>query len=45
MGVPTHFYKVILCQHTTGTVELFAFLLENGLNPRGLGVRSPMDTL
>ncbi len=33
VAVPTHFYKVILCEHTTGTVELFAFLMENRLQP------------
>ncbi len=33
VAVPTHFYKVILCRHSTGSIELFAFLLENGSNP------------
>ena len=33
VAVPTHFYKVILCQDADDTVELFAFLLPNQLNP------------
>jgi endonuclease G len=33
VAVPTHFYKVILCEHTTGTVELFAFVMQNPLQP------------
>ena len=33
MAVPTHFYKVILCEHATGTIEMVAFQMENDLNP------------
>jgi endonuclease G len=33
VGVPTHFYKVILCQHETGTHEEFAFIIPNSLDP------------
>jgi endonuclease G len=33
VAVPTHFYKAILCEHTTGTVETFAFIMENRLQP------------
>jgi endonuclease G len=29
VAVPTHFYKVILCEHPDNTREMFAFLLEN----------------
>lgn len=33
VAVPTHFYKVILCEHATGTVEMFAFIMPNQLQP------------
>ena len=33
VAVATHFYKVILCEHATGTIELFAFMMENDLDP------------
>jgi endonuclease G len=33
VAVPTHFYKVILCQHPDGVHELFAFVMPNSLDP------------
>jgi endonuclease G len=33
VAVPTHFYKVILCQHADGVRETFAFVLPNSLDP------------
>ena len=33
VAVPTHFYKVVLCQHPDGVRELFAFLMPNSLEP------------
>jgi endonuclease G len=29
VAVPTHFYKVILCNHGNGNYEMFAFLMPN----------------
>ena len=31
VAVPTHFYKVILCEHAGGTIETFAFMMQNRL--------------
>ncbi len=33
VAVPTHFYKVILCEHETGGREMFAFVMPNSLDP------------
>lgn len=33
VAVPTHFFKAILCEHTTGAVEMFAFIMPNQLRP------------
>lgn len=33
VAVPTHFFKVILCEHASGTHEMFAFLMPNHLEP------------
>ena len=33
VAVPTHFYKVILCEHDAGAIELFAFIVPNQLQP------------
>jgi endonuclease G, mitochondrial len=33
VAVPTHLYKMVLCQHPAGDVELFAFVLPNQLDP------------
>ena len=33
VAVPTHFYKVILCEHDADTIELFAFIVPNQLQP------------
>ncbi|HLC28621.1 MAG TPA: DNA/RNA non-specific endonuclease [Dehalococcoidia bacterium] len=33
VAVPSHFYKVILCEHASGAHEMFAFLLPNQLTP------------
>ena len=33
VAVPTHFYKVILCEHEVDTIELFAFIVPNQLQP------------
>lgn len=33
VAVPTHFYKVMLCQHPDGVRELFAFIMPNSLDP------------
>jgi DNA/RNA endonuclease G (NUC1) len=33
VAVPTHLYKVILCEHDTDTIELFAFIVPNQLQP------------
>jgi endonuclease G, mitochondrial len=33
VAVPTHFFKVILCQHASGAHEMFAFLMPNRLEP------------
>lgn len=33
VAVPTHFFKVILCEHPSGTHEMFAFLMPNQLEP------------
>lgn len=33
VAVPSHFYKVILCEHANGTHEMFAFILPNQLAP------------
>jgi endonuclease G len=35
VAVPTHFYKVILCEHPDGSHEMFAFVLPNALAPQG----------
>jgi len=29
VAVPTHFFKVALCEHESGTHEMFAFIMEN----------------
>ena len=31
VGVPTHFFKVILCEHSDGQREMFAFVMKNQL--------------
>lgn len=33
VAVPTHFYKVILCEHPNGRHEMFAFIMPNSLDP------------
>lgn len=33
VAVPTHFYKAVLCEHATGSVEMFAFIMENRAQP------------
>jgi endonuclease G len=33
VAVPTHFYKVILCEHPDGVHEMFAFIMPNSLDP------------
>lgn len=33
VAVPSYFYKAILCEHATGTHEMFAFILPNQLAP------------
>ena len=33
VAVPTHFFKVILCEHPSGTHEMFAFIMENKITP------------
>lgn len=33
VAVPTHFFKAILCEHATGEVEMFAFLMPHQLGP------------
>jgi len=33
VAVPTHFYKVILCQHANDSIKLFAFIVPNQLQP------------
>lgn len=33
VAVPTHFFKAILCEHTDGTKGLFAFIMENRIDP------------
>jgi endonuclease G len=35
VAVPTHFYKVILCEHPDGSHEMFAFVMPNSLVPQG----------
>jgi endonuclease G len=35
VAVPTHFYKVILCEHPDGSHEMFAFVMPNSLAPQG----------
>jgi len=29
VAVPTHFFKVVLCEHESGTHEMFAFIMQN----------------
>ena len=29
VAVPTHFFKIILCEHTDGNKEMFAFVMAN----------------
>lgn len=33
VAVPTHFYKVILCEHPDGSHEMFAFVIPNSVAP------------
>lgn len=33
VAVPSHFYKAVLCEHDTGTHEMFAYIMPNGLEP------------
>ena len=33
VAVPTHLYKVILCEHDADAIELFAFIVPNQLQP------------
>jgi endonuclease G len=42
VAVPTHFYKVILCEHATGTRQMFAFMMPN--STRNIG-GTPADFL
>ena len=39
VGIPTHFYKVILCEHDTGGHEMYAYLMPNQLDP----LTDPLD--
>lgn len=32
VGVPSHFFKVILCEHPDGTKEMFAFVMANSFS-------------
>ena len=31
--VPSHFYKAVLCEHDSGTHEMFAYIMPNGTEP------------
>jgi endonuclease G len=33
VAVPTHFFKVVLCEHASGAHEMFAFIMANRLEP------------
>lgn len=33
VAVPTHFFKVVLCEHASGAHEMFAFVMANRLEP------------
>jgi endonuclease G len=39
VAVPTHFYKVILCEHASGAREMYAYMLPNQLAP----IARPLD--
>ena len=45
VAVPTHCYKVILCEHSDGTHEVFAFILPNQAAPINGGPQKFLQTV